>query len=59
MMPQAERAVAARNLAAVIGRNRTIDWAFARRAQSSLSQELTYGVLRHYFSLCDEVDRTL
>ncbi len=59
MTPQAERAVAARNLAAVIGRNRTIDWAFARRAQSSLSQELTYGVLRHYFSLCDEVDRTL
>lgn len=59
MTPRAERAVAARNLAAIIGHNRTIDWAFARRAQSSLSQELTYGVLRHYFSLCEAVDATL
>ena len=59
MTPQAERAAAARNLAAILGENRTIDWAFDRRTQSSLSKELTYGVLRHFFSLCSEVDAKL
>ncbi|MCZ6656700.1 MAG: 16S rRNA (cytosine(967)-C(5))-methyltransferase RsmB [Gammaproteobacteria bacterium] len=59
MTPRAERAVAARNLNAILGKKRTIDWALARRAQSSLSKELTYGVLRHYFSLCDQVDDAL
>ena len=59
MTPRAERAAAARNLEAIVGKKRTIDWALARRAQSSLSKELTYGVLRHYFSLCDQVDDAL
>ena len=54
-----ERARAARNLKAILSGRRTTDWAAAGASQTSLSLELTYGCLRHYFSLKAQIDPLL
>lgn len=53
------RARAARNIKEILAGRRTTDWAAAGPNQSSLSLELTYGCLRHYFSLAAQVDPLL
>jgi 16S rRNA (cytosine967-C5)-methyltransferase len=57
-MSASERARAARNVASVL-RDRTVDRALASGSQTPLSLELTYGVLRRFFSLSAEVDGCL
>lgn len=53
------RARTARNLKAILSGERTTDWAATMPKQTSLSLELTYGSLRHYFSLAAQVDPLL
>ena len=53
------RARAARNIKAILAGGRTTDWAATGASQSSLSLELTYGSLRHYFSLKAQIDPLL
>ena len=53
------RARAARNLKAILSGKRTSDWAATLPNQTSLSLELTYGTLRRYFSLTDQIDALL
>lgn len=53
------RLAAARNLQEILNRRRTAEAALARREQTSLSLELTYGCLRHYFSLAAQIDPLL
>ena len=53
------RARAARNIAAILSGAHTTDWAATGPNQTSLSLELTYGCLRHYFSLREQVDPLL
>ena len=53
------RARAARNVKAILSGRRSTDWAALAANQSSLSLELTYGCLRHYFSLAAQVDALL
>jgi len=53
------RASAARDLNAILSGKRTTDWAAAKSNRSSLSLELIYGCLRHYFSLSAQVDALL
>ena len=53
------RARAARNIKAILSGKRTTDWAAAGSNQTSLSLELTYGCLRHYFSLKAQIDPLL
>ena len=53
------RARAARNIKAILAGRRTTDWAAAGANQTSLSLELTYGCLRHYFSLKAQIDPLL
>ena len=53
------RARAARNLKEILAGKRTTDWAAAGRNQTSLSLELTYGCLRHYFSLAEQIENLL
>ncbi|MFW6092386.1 MAG: 16S rRNA (cytosine(967)-C(5))-methyltransferase RsmB [Pseudomonadota bacterium] len=54
-----ERARAAHLLHQVTDRRRTTDQALADQTVSPLVQELLYGSLRHYFSLCAAVNQTL
>ncbi len=53
------RARAARNLKAILSGRRTTDWATGTPNQSSLSLELTYGCLRHYFALAEQINTLL
>ena len=53
------RARAARNIKAILSGRRTTDWAATGPNQSGLSLELTYGCLRHYFSLKTQIDPLL
>ena len=53
------RARAARNLKEILSGRRTTDWAATGPNQTSLSLELTYGCLRHYFSLAAQIDPLL
>ena len=53
------QARAARNIKAILSGKRTTDWAAAGANQTSLSLELTYGCLRHYFSLKGQIDPLL
>ncbi len=53
------RARAARNIKAILFNRRTTDWAATGPNQTSLSLELTYGSLRHYFSLAEQIDALL
>ena len=54
-----ERARAARNIQAILSGRRTTDWAATGSNQTGLSLELTYGCLRHYFSLKAQIDALL
>lgn len=56
--PTNERARAVRILLAVLEDGRTTDQAFGS-ADSPLTQELVYGVLRYYYSLAEAVDACL
>ncbi len=53
------QARAARNIKRILRGERTTDWAAASPNQTGLSLELTYGCLRHYFSLVAQVDPLL
>ena len=55
---QSDRARAARYLARIIGRGDSLDHV-VRQETSSLCLELTYGCLRHYFSLAESVQARL
>ena len=55
----AARAIAARNLKEILAGRRTAEAVLARREQTSLSLELAYGCLRHYFSLAAQIDPLL
>ncbi len=53
------QARAARNIKAILSGSRSTDWAAGGPNQTSLSLELTYGSLRHYFSLAEQIDSLL
>ena len=53
------RAIAAQNLKEILAGRRTAEAVLARREQTSLSLELAYGCLRHYFSLAAQIDPLL
>ena len=54
-----DRTKAARNLKSILSGRRTTDWAAAEPHQSSLSLELTFGCLRQYFALAEQIDALL
>ena len=53
------RARAARNIKQILSGRRTTDWVAAGSNQTSLSLELTYGCMRHYFSLTAQINPLL
>ena len=55
----AARAIAAQNLKEILAGRRTAEAVLARGKQTSLSLELAYGCLRHYFSLAAQIDPLL
>ena len=55
----AARAIAAQNLKEILAGRRTAEAVLARGEQTSLSLELAYGCLRHYFSLAAQIDPLL
>ncbi|MXX29033.1 MAG: 16S rRNA (cytosine(967)-C(5))-methyltransferase RsmB [Gammaproteobacteria bacterium] len=57
-LSQSDRARAARHLARIIGRGDSLDHV-VRRETNPLCLEMTYGCLRHYFSLAEAVEGRL
>ena len=57
-LSHSDRARAARHLARIVGRGDSLDNVI-RRETSPLCLELTYGCLRHYFSLAEAVEARL